>query len=285
MQALPGVAPQSSSKQTGSNQTGAGGRLVPAAADPIPPAVLANPIVGEARRFDGSVAPQGWILAQGQTLSVTANRPLFSVLGTVAGGDGKSIFALPKPRFGMIVAVAGTLVTSPQALVRTGRHMTPKDSLGPNAIAAMPPMPKTESAQVIAERRLLTSSVRVGASRPVPMSPELVARARQATGDARAAAYQQLGPGNRVRLDSAVEQYLSGRIALYDAVTEMAGALTNGEADALFQVRDAMIRQVDGNGYGARPADLRGEASRYLLSVTITNEQIATATLRGIDLR
>ena len=73
------------------------------------------------------------------------------------------------------------------------------------------------------------------------------------------------------------------QIALYQAVTEMAALLTNAEADAVFQVRDSMIRQFQSTG--DRPANLRDEASRCLFSATITNEQIAAATARGIDLR
>jgi len=61
-------------------------------------------------------------------------------------------------------------------------------------------------------------------------------------------------------LDSAVERFLSGQIALYQAVTEMAASLTNPEADALFQVRDTMIRQFQ--AVGERPEDLRLPARR-----------------------
>ncbi|MDB5041281.1 MAG: Tail Collar domain protein [Candidatus Eremiobacteraeota bacterium] len=278
IQALPGVAPQIFSKQPTSS-----GRLVPAVADPIPESVLANPIIGEARRFDGSTAPAGWVFAQGQTLTVAQYPLLFSVLGTVAGGDGKTTFKVPSPKFGLIVAVAGDVAKSPQALAQTGRHMTLKDSLGPSAVARAPRMPKPPSQQLLAEQRLTTSGLRVGPARPVPMSPDLVARVAGAKADARGAAYEQLSANNRALLDSGVQRFLSGQIALYQAVTEMAASLTNSEADALFQVRDAMIRQFQSTG--DRPANLRDEASRYLFSVTITNDQIAAATARGVDLR
>jgi microcystin-dependent protein len=278
IQALPGVAPQIFSKQPT-----ASGRLVPAVADPIPDNVLANPIIGEARRFDGSTAPTGWVFAQGQTLTAAQYSLLFSVLGSIVGGDGKTNFKLPSPKFGLIIAVAGNLVRTPQALAQSGRHMTPQDSLGPSAVARAPRMPKAPSQQLLAERRLVTSGLRVGPARPVPMSPDLVARVAGAKADARAAAYEQLSQSNRALLEAGVQRFLSGQAALYQAVTEMTASLTNSEADALFQVRDSMIRQFQSTG--DRPANLREEASRYLFSVTITNEQIAAATARGIDLR
>jgi microcystin-dependent protein len=278
MQALPGVAPQGLFKQPTS-----GGQLVPQVADPIPDNVLANPIIGEARRFDGSTAPTGWVFAQGQTLTVAQYPLLFSVLRSVAGGDGNTNFKLPNPKFAMIVAVAGSFVRSPQALAQTGRHMTLKDSLGPSAVARAPRMAKAPSQQLLAERRLITSGLRVGPPRPVSMSPDLVARVAGAKADARTAAYEQLSATNRALLDSGVQRFLSGQIGLYQAVTEMAASLTNSEADALFQVRESMIRQFQSTG--DRPANLRDEASRYLFSVTITNEQIAAATARGVDLR
>jgi len=279
MQALPGVAPQSSKQSTFS------GRLVPEAAETIPNTVLTHPIVGEARRFDGGTAPAGWVLAKGQTLNVAENRPLFSVLGAIAGGDGKSTFKVTSPSFGVIIAVAGMIPTSPSMLALSGRHMTPQDSLGPNAVAQSPRMAKPPSAKLIAERRLLTSAVRAGTPNPVRMAPELLARSVRAKADARATVFEQLGAGNRALLQDAVQRFLSGRIALYDGVTEMAASLTNPEVDAVSQVRDSMIRQFNPNANGALLADPRGEAGRFLFQVSITDEQIAAATARGIDLR
>jgi hypothetical protein len=223
------------------------------------------------------------MFAQGQSLPIAQNRSLFSVLGTMAGGDAKTAFKLPNSRFGLIIAVAGNLVTSPQALAHSGRHMTYNDSLGPNAVARVPRAPKPPSQQFIAERRLVASALRVGPPHSVPMPAELLTRVARAKADARSTTYEQLSPSNRALLDSAVQRFLSGRIALYEAVTEMAASLTNSEADAIFQVRDAMMRRFQSTG--DRPRNLSEEASRYLFSVAITNEQIAAATARGVDLR
>jgi microcystin-dependent protein len=56
---------------------------------------MANPFVGEIRIFCFNFAPVGWALCNGQILSISQNTALFSLLGTMYGGDGKSNFALP----------------------------------------------------------------------------------------------------------------------------------------------------------------------------------------------
>jgi microcystin-dependent protein len=56
---------------------------------------MSDPYLGEIRIFAGNFAPQGWALCQGQTLSISANSALFSLLGTTYGGNGMSTFNLP----------------------------------------------------------------------------------------------------------------------------------------------------------------------------------------------
>ena len=45
-----------------------------------------------------SFAPKGWALCNGQLLPINQNQPLFSLLGTTYGGDGRVNFALPDLR-------------------------------------------------------------------------------------------------------------------------------------------------------------------------------------------
>ncbi len=45
--------------------------------------------------FGFNFAPTGWAFCNGQLLPISQNTALFSLLGTVYGGDGKSTFALP----------------------------------------------------------------------------------------------------------------------------------------------------------------------------------------------
>lgn len=45
--------------------------------------------------FGFSFPPRGWALCNGQIMSISQNTALFSLLGTIYGGDGISTFALP----------------------------------------------------------------------------------------------------------------------------------------------------------------------------------------------
>ncbi|MCA9543619.1 MAG: tail fiber protein, partial [Myxococcales bacterium] len=53
---------------------------------------MAEPFVGEIRMFAGNFAPRGWALCDGQLMAVAQNDALFSLLGTVYGGDGRTTF-------------------------------------------------------------------------------------------------------------------------------------------------------------------------------------------------
>ena len=57
-----------------------------------------DPFFGEIRIFGGTFAPRGWASCDGQLLPIVQNQPLFSILGTTYGGDGKLLFALPDLR-------------------------------------------------------------------------------------------------------------------------------------------------------------------------------------------
>ncbi len=59
---------------------------------------MSDPFVGEIRMFAGNFAPQGWALCDGQLLAVSQNDALFSLLGTIYGGDGRTTFGLPDLR-------------------------------------------------------------------------------------------------------------------------------------------------------------------------------------------
>ena len=55
-------------------------------------------MIGEVRLFAGNFAPRGWALCEGQLLPINENQALFSILGTMYGGDGRTTFALPDLR-------------------------------------------------------------------------------------------------------------------------------------------------------------------------------------------
>jgi len=56
---------------------------------------MAEPFLGEIRIFSFGFAPKGWAFCQGQTLPINQNQALFSLLGTMYGGNGQTTFLLP----------------------------------------------------------------------------------------------------------------------------------------------------------------------------------------------
>ena len=67
---------------------------------------MSEPFVGEIRMFAGTFAPRGWAYCDGQLLSISQNDALFSLFGTIYGGDGRTTFGLPDLR-GRIPVHAG----------------------------------------------------------------------------------------------------------------------------------------------------------------------------------
>ena len=68
---------------------------------------MSEPFVGEIRMFAGNFAPRGWAFCDGQLLAVSQNDALFSLFGTIYGGDGRTTFGLPELR-GRIPIHAGS---------------------------------------------------------------------------------------------------------------------------------------------------------------------------------
>jgi microcystin-dependent protein len=54
--------------------------------------------IGEIRMFAGTFAPKNWAFCNGQLISIAQNTALFSILGTMYGGNGQTTFALPDLR-------------------------------------------------------------------------------------------------------------------------------------------------------------------------------------------
>lgn len=57
-----------------------------------------EPYLAQIIMFGGNFAPRGWAFCEGQLLPIAQNTALFSLLGTIYGGDGRTTFALPDLR-------------------------------------------------------------------------------------------------------------------------------------------------------------------------------------------
>jgi len=56
---------------------------------------MSSPFVAEVTMYAFNFPPKGWAFCNGQLMPISQNTALFSLLGTMYGGDGKSTFALP----------------------------------------------------------------------------------------------------------------------------------------------------------------------------------------------
>jgi len=81
---------------------------------------MSEPFVGEIRMFAGNFAPLGWAYCDGQLLAVANNDALFSLLGTIYGGDGRTTFGLPDLRGRIPIHAGSGPGLSPRALGAKG---------------------------------------------------------------------------------------------------------------------------------------------------------------------
>ncbi len=56
---------------------------------------MAEPFLSEIRIVSFNYPPRGWAFANGQTLPINQNQPLFALIGTSYGGNGQTTFQLP----------------------------------------------------------------------------------------------------------------------------------------------------------------------------------------------
>ncbi len=59
---------------------------------------MSDPFVGEIRMFAGNFAPRNFAFCDGQLVAISQNNALFSLFGTIYGGDGRTTFGLPDLR-------------------------------------------------------------------------------------------------------------------------------------------------------------------------------------------
>ena len=69
---------------------------------------MAEPFLAEIRLMSFNFAPKGWALCNGQILPINQNQALFSLLGTMYGGNGQTTFALPDLRGRTPIHVSGS---------------------------------------------------------------------------------------------------------------------------------------------------------------------------------
>jgi len=95
---------------------------------------MSEPFVGEIRMFAGNFAPRGWAFCDGQLLAVSQNDALFSLFGTIYGGDGRTTFGLPDLRGRIPIHAGSGPGLSPRRLGAKGG--TEKETLTVNQLSS-----------------------------------------------------------------------------------------------------------------------------------------------------
>jgi microcystin-dependent protein len=68
---------------------------------------MSEPFLGELKLMSFNFPPKGWAMCNGQVMPINQNQALFSLLGTMYGGNGQTTFALPDLRGRVPIHVAG----------------------------------------------------------------------------------------------------------------------------------------------------------------------------------
>lgn len=68
---------------------------------------MGTPFLGEIKIISWNFAPRNWAFCNGQFLPINQNQALFSLFGTMYGGNGQTTFALPDLRGRVPVHLGG----------------------------------------------------------------------------------------------------------------------------------------------------------------------------------
>jgi microcystin-dependent protein/bifunctional DNA-binding transcriptional regulator/antitoxin component of YhaV-PrlF toxin-antitoxin module len=100
-------------------------------------------ILGSIALFAGDACPPGWIECEGQLLFLSMNPPLFYIVGTQYGGDGRSTFALPdlrgrepSPGLKFIIAMQGIYLPRREAWAQLAHLWPPAAGVADSESAA-----------------------------------------------------------------------------------------------------------------------------------------------------
>jgi microcystin-dependent protein len=133
---------------------------------------MGQPFLGEIKIMSFSFAPQpGWAMCNGQFLPINQNQALFSLLGTMYGGNGQTTFALPDLRGQVPIHIGGKFtlgqaVGEPFHTLTIAELSTHVHALSGTSTAASQPVPTGALLATTAA----TDPIYAGASSLVAMS-------------------------------------------------------------------------------------------------------------------
>jgi microcystin-dependent protein len=106
---------------------------------------MSQPFMGEIKIISWNYAPKGWAFCNGQFLPINQNQALFSILGTMYGGNGQTTFALPDFR-GRVPLHQGSGFTEGQAGGQEFHTLTQSEMPSHNHFAQATSVPATSGA-------------------------------------------------------------------------------------------------------------------------------------------
>ncbi len=138
---------------------------------------MATPFLGEVKICSFNFAPRGWAMCNGQLLPINQNQALFSLLGTMYGGDGMTTFALPNLKGRVPVHVGPSLNQGQSggeiAHTLTGQEVPPHTHLVPASTEIPPDTNTSADASVVATAPLNLYAPFVQAN-AVGMNPSVI---------------------------------------------------------------------------------------------------------------
>lgn len=81
---------------------------------------MSEPFFAEIRMFAFTFAPYQWAACNGQTMLISQNPPLYSLIGTKFGGDGQTTFRLPNFQGAVPVGVGAGPGLTPRNMADSG---------------------------------------------------------------------------------------------------------------------------------------------------------------------
>ncbi len=85
---------------------------------------MSDPFIAQIVAFPYTFAPRNYAFCQGQSISISQNSALFSLVGTMYGGDGRSSFKLPDFRESVALHSGTGMGLSTRRLGQSGGELT-----------------------------------------------------------------------------------------------------------------------------------------------------------------
>ena len=85
---------------------------------------MADPYIGEIRLLGFRRVPNGWVACDGSLLSIAVYETLYTVIGTVYGGDGVTTFAVPDLRGRVPLSQGNGSGLTPRSLGEVGGEVS-----------------------------------------------------------------------------------------------------------------------------------------------------------------